>query len=91
VMIYGGRDLDILWNNSHILDVLIVVIANCRVSSGRCRHKNHAGKSTVFNLIKGVSLPDADRIVFRGDDITGRPPYRVARAGLARAHHDILG
>ncbi len=47
---------------------------------------NGAGKSTVFNLINGVYSPDQGRIVFRGTDITGEPPYRVARCGLARAH-----
>jgi len=50
---------------------------------------NGAGKSTVFNLINGVYPPDAGRIVFRGADITGKPPYRVARSGLARAHQIV--
>jgi branched-chain amino acid transport system ATP-binding protein len=50
---------------------------------------NGAGKSTVFNLINGVYGPDTGRIVFEGKDITGQPPYRVARAGLARAHQIV--
>jgi branched-chain amino acid transport system ATP-binding protein len=50
---------------------------------------NGAGKSTVFNLINGVHAPDTGRIVFRGADITGAPPYRIARAGLARAHQIV--
>jgi|SRR5579875_619672 branched-chain amino acid transport system ATP-binding protein len=47
---------------------------------------NGAGKSTLFNLINGVVPPDAGRIVFDGVDITGEPPYAVARRGIARAH-----
>ncbi|MBX6329917.1 MAG: ABC transporter ATP-binding protein [Pseudolabrys sp.] len=47
---------------------------------------NGAGKSTLFNLINGVIPPDAGRIVFDGVDITGEPPYVVARRGIARAH-----
>jgi len=47
---------------------------------------NGAGKSTVFNLINGVIAPDTGKIVFDGADITGLPPYTVARRGLARAH-----
>ena len=39
----------------------------------------------MFNLINGVFAPDSGRVIFRGADITGRPPYRVARA-RARAH-----
>lgn len=50
---------------------------------------NGAGKSTVFNLINGVFTPDAGRIGFRGTDITGKPPYRVARLGLARTHQIV--
>jgi branched-chain amino acid transport system ATP-binding protein len=50
---------------------------------------NGAGKSTVFNLINGVYPPDEGRIVFDGVDITGQPPYLVARQGLARAHQIV--
>lgn len=50
---------------------------------------NGAGKSTVFNLINGVFAPDHGRIRFRGVDITGEPPYRVARHGLARTHQIV--
>ena len=50
---------------------------------------NGAGKSTVFNLINGVYPPDQGRIVFKGRDITGEPPYRIARHGLARTHQIV--
>jgi branched-chain amino acid transport system ATP-binding protein len=50
---------------------------------------NGAGKSTVFNLINGVHAPDQGRIVFQGQDITAKPPYRVARYGLARTHQIV--
>ncbi|MGA8050744.1 MAG: ATP-binding cassette domain-containing protein, partial [Burkholderiales bacterium] len=50
---------------------------------------NGAGKSTVFNLINGVIPPDEGRVRFRGSDVTGAPPYRVARHGLARTHQIV--
>jgi len=50
---------------------------------------NGAGKSTVFNVINGVYPPDEGRIVFKGQDITGEPAYRVARRGIARAHQIV--
>jgi len=50
---------------------------------------NGAGKSTVFNLINGVYPPDTGTVVFGGADITGLPPHRVARMGLARAHQIV--
>jgi len=50
---------------------------------------NGAGKSTVFNLINGVYPPDRGRVAFKGEDITGKPPYRIARYGIARAHQIV--
>ena len=44
---------------------------------------NGAGKSTVFNLITGC-YPYEGRIKFQGRNISGLPPYRIARAGIAR-------
>ena len=45
---------------------------------------NGAGKTTLFNLISGFLPPSAGRIIFEGDDITGRPPAVIAMAGLVR-------
>ena len=50
---------------------------------------NGAGKSTVFNLVNGVHRPDSGRVIFQGTDITGEPPYRVVRLGLARTHQIV--
>jgi branched-chain amino acid transport system ATP-binding protein len=46
---------------------------------------NGAGKSTFFNLLTGYHRPDAGTVTFDGRDITGWPPHRIARAGIARA------
>ena len=44
---------------------------------------NGAGKSTVYNLITGFYRFDG-KIEFEGRDISGLPPYRIAKAGIAR-------
>ena len=44
---------------------------------------NGAGKSTVFNLITGAYKYEGN-IEFDGRNITGMPPYRIAKAGIAR-------
>jgi branched-chain amino acid transport system ATP-binding protein len=50
---------------------------------------NGAGKTTLFNVINGVFPPNQGKVVFRGEDITGIPPYEVARRGLARAYQVV--
>jgi len=50
---------------------------------------NGAGKTTLFNVINGVYAPEAGHITFRGKEITGWPPYRVAQSGLARTHQVV--
>ncbi|MFQ5842617.1 MAG: ABC transporter ATP-binding protein, partial [Thermodesulfobacteriota bacterium] len=45
---------------------------------------NGAGKTTFFNLVTGRLKPTAGEVYFRGRDITGLPPYRIARIGVSR-------
>lgn len=45
---------------------------------------NGAGKSTTFNLISGLMLPDAGRIVFDGVEVTAAPPHHRAHMGIGR-------
>lgn len=45
---------------------------------------NGAGKSTTFNLITGVYRPDAGRVIFEGEDVTGLQPHRLVDRGLVR-------
>jgi ABC-type branched-subunit amino acid transport system ATPase component len=47
---------------------------------------NGAGKSTLFATIAGSLKPTSGRIVFAGRRIEGRPPHRVARAGVVRTY-----
>jgi branched-chain amino acid transport system ATP-binding protein len=46
---------------------------------------NGAGKSTLFNLITGKLVPTSGRVYFKGEDITGKPPYTIVKAGIGRA------
>jgi branched-chain amino acid transport system ATP-binding protein len=45
---------------------------------------NGAGKSTAFNLITGMLEPDAGTVYFDNQDVTGEPPYDMARRGIGR-------
>jgi ABC-type branched-subunit amino acid transport system ATPase component len=45
---------------------------------------NGAGKTTLFAIITGFLSPSAGRVRYDGADITGEPPHRLARRGIAR-------
>jgi branched-chain amino acid transport system ATP-binding protein len=45
---------------------------------------NGAGKTTLFSIISGFLPPSEGRIVYDGADISGLPPHRLARRGIAR-------
>ena len=45
---------------------------------------NGAGKTTLFAIISGFLKPSAGRVRYSGEDVTGEPPHRLARRGIAR-------
>ena len=45
---------------------------------------NGSGKTTLVNLITGFVKPTTGTIMFKGVDITGLPPHKIANMGLTR-------
>jgi ABC-type branched-subunit amino acid transport system ATPase component len=50
---------------------------------------NGSGKTTLFNCITGYLSADDGRVLFRDRDLTGAPPHRVARLGVARTFQQV--
>ncbi len=46
---------------------------------------NGAGTTTLLNLLSGALHPTAGRVWFKGEEITGETPDRVARRGIGRS------
>src|SRR5919198_1338062 len=44
---------------------------------------NGAGKSTLLNVIAGVHKPEAGRVHYQGEDVTGLSSDRICSKGVA--------
>jgi branched-chain amino acid transport system ATP-binding protein len=67
------------------------VIAIDEISFNVCKHEllgvigpNGSGKTTLVNAITGFVKPSEGRVAFCGREITGLPPFEIARLGIAR-------
>ncbi len=50
---------------------------------------NGAGKTTVLNLISRFYDSDEGQIIMEGEDITRKPPHRIAKYGIARTFQNV--
>jgi branched-chain amino acid transport system ATP-binding protein len=50
---------------------------------------NGAGKTTFFNMLTGVYKPTGGRVVFDGEDVTGKPPHVITERGIGRTFQNI--
>ncbi len=50
---------------------------------------NGSGKTTMFNAVLGQIRPDAGRVAFAGEDITGAGPLALSRRGIGRTFQSL--
>ncbi len=50
---------------------------------------NGAGKTTVFNLVTGAYRASEGEILFRGEDLVGKPPHAINARGISRTFQTI--
>lgn len=44
---------------------------------------NGAGKTTLVRLLMGILKPDSGRVLFKGQDLTGKKPWSIVEQGIA--------
>ncbi|MBV9016115.1 MAG: ABC transporter ATP-binding protein [Alphaproteobacteria bacterium] len=50
---------------------------------------NGAGKTTLFNCVSRLYTPNRGDILFEGQSIVWRPPYRIAEIGIGRTFQNL--
>lgn len=50
---------------------------------------NGSGKSTLVNSLTGFVRPDSGRIWFKGKNISGWPPHKIAQLGITRTFQTV--
>ena len=73
------RGLNAFYGRAHVLqDVAFTVDERPVAIIGR----NGMGKSTLCQAIMGMLASTTGSVQFRGQELVGKPPYRIARLGL---------
>ena len=75
------EDIHTYYGDSYVLQGL-----SLRVASGTIvalLGRNGMGKTTLIRSVAGLTPPRRGRITFRGSDVVGLPPYRIAQLGVA--------
>jgi branched-chain amino acid transport system ATP-binding protein len=74
------KEIHTYYGTSHIL---FGISFNVKEGEAVCLlGRNGAGKTTTFRSIIGLTPPKAGSIKFRGQEIVGKPPYRIAKMGI---------
>ncbi|MBW1766853.1 MAG: ABC transporter ATP-binding protein [Deltaproteobacteria bacterium] len=85
-MILGLKEIHTFYGQSHILYGISLNIDNGEVVC--LLGRNGAGKSTTLKSIIGIAPPRSGSIKFKGNDITGDRPFKIARMGIGYVPED---
>ncbi len=80
------RDLDAGYGLSRILFGVSLHAARGEVVA--LLGRNGAGKSTTLRAVMGLLPPEAGRVIFRGEDLAGKPSYAICRKGIGFVPED---
>ncbi len=79
-MLLEIKDLHTYYGTSHALQGISLNVAGGELVA--LLGRNGMGKSTTLKSIMGLVKPRSGRVNFRGTNIFGYPPFKVARAGI---------
>jgi branched-chain amino acid transport system ATP-binding protein len=79
-MLLEVRDLHSFYGYSHVLQGMSLAVdhGECVALLGR----NGMGKSTTLKSIMGLVKPRSGAVLYKGEDVAGYTPYKVAKTGI---------
>jgi len=80
------RDVHTFYGLSHVLFGVSLSVGQGEIVC--LLGRNGAGKSTIIKSIMGIVPPKQGSIMYRGKDIRGHPPFRIARLGVGYVPDD---
>jgi branched-chain amino acid transport system ATP-binding protein len=79
-MLLEVQNLNTYYGMSHVLQGISLTLHKGEVVA--LLGRNGMGKSTTLKSIMGLVKPNSGSVIFQEKDITGYPPYKVARVGI---------
>ena len=79
-MLLEVKDLNTYYGESHVLQGISLTLDQGEIVA--LLGRNGMGKSTTLKSVMGLVKPRSGEVIFRGKDIAGYLPYKVARAGI---------
>lgn len=85
-MVLEIRDLNTFYEQSHILQGVSLGIDHGEIVC--LLGRNGVGKTTTLKSIIGFVKPRSGQVLFKGQEITGFPPYAIAKLGVGFVPED---
>jgi len=79
-MLLEVKDLNTYYGESHVLQNMSLAVDQGELVA--LLGRNGMGKSTTLKSIMGLVKPRSGTVVYKGENLTGYPPYKVCRAGI---------
>jgi branched-chain amino acid transport system ATP-binding protein len=85
-MLLRVNDIHTYYDDSHVLDGVTLEIAQGEIVA--ILGRNGVGKSTTLKSIMGIASARSGSILFKGENIRGLSPFRIARRGIGYVPED---